>query len=133
MRNQNLVAGSDTHREALAILVKGTGANSEDLGLVLLLDAALRKEDAGGGLSLGLDALDQDAVQEGSEVLDVAEERLLTQGLVCRRGKERPLSARLGGKKPSGGRRYRQTQLETELESRCFRPCVDDHRENIPL
>lgn len=77
--NQNLVAVSDTHGEALAILVHGTRANSEDLGLVLLLDAALREEDAGGGLGLGLDALDQDAVQERSETLDVAEDRLLRQ------------------------------------------------------
>jgi hypothetical protein len=79
LRNQNFVAGADTHGEALAILVKGTGANGEDLGLVLLLDAALREEDAGGGLGLGLDSLDQDAVQEGSEALDVAEDRLLKQ------------------------------------------------------
>lgn len=78
LRNQNLVTISDTHRKALAILIKSTGANSEDLGLVLLLDAALREEDAGGCLGLGLDALDKDAVQEGSEALDVAEDRLLT-------------------------------------------------------
>ena len=77
LRNQDLVTGSDTHGEALAILVEGTRADGEDLGLVLLLDAALREKDAGGGLGLGLDALDQDTVQERSEVLDVAEDRLL--------------------------------------------------------
>jgi hypothetical protein len=74
--NEDLVTGSDTHGETLAVLVEETGANSEDLGLVLLLDGGLGEEDAGGGLGLGLDALDQDAVQEGGEGLDVAEDRL---------------------------------------------------------
>jgi hypothetical protein len=60
----------------LAVAVDGTGTNSENLSLVLFLDAALGEEDARGGLGFGLDALDEDAVQEGSEVLDVAEERL---------------------------------------------------------
>jgi len=82
LRNQNLVTGGNAHGEALAILVKGTGTNGENLGLVLLLNAALREEDAGGGLGLGLDALDQNAVQKGSEVLDVAEDRLLRKELV---------------------------------------------------
>ena len=76
-RDEDLVTGGDAHGEALAVLVKGTGANSEDLSLVLLLDTALREEDAGGSLSLGLDALDQDAVEEGSKALDVAKDRLL--------------------------------------------------------
>jgi hypothetical protein len=75
--DQNLVTGSDAHGKALAILVEGTGADGEDLGLVLLLDTALREEDTGGSLGLGLDALDQDAVQEGGERLDVTEDRLL--------------------------------------------------------
>lgn len=79
LRNQNLVTGVDTHGKALAIPVKGTGANGENLSLVLLLDAALGEEDAGGGLGLRLDALDQNAVQEGGEALDVAEDRLLGQ------------------------------------------------------
>ena len=77
LRDQDTVAGGDAHGEALAVLVEDTGANSEDLGLVLLLDAALGQEDTGGSLGLGLDALDQDAVQEGSKVLDVTEERLI--------------------------------------------------------
>lgn len=77
LRNQNLVAGRDAHGDAVAILGQETGANSQDLSLVLLLDTALGEEDAGGGLGLGLDALDQDAVEEGSKALDVAEDRLL--------------------------------------------------------
>lgn len=75
--DEDLVTGGDAHGEALAVLVEGTGANGEDLSLVLLLDTALREEDAGGSLGLGLDALDQDAVEEGSKALDVAQDRLL--------------------------------------------------------
>lgn len=74
--DQDTVTGSDTHGESLAVAVKETGANGKDLSLILLFDAALGEEDTRGGLGLGLDALDQDAVHEGSEVLDVAEERL---------------------------------------------------------
>lgn len=79
LRDQDTVTGSNAHGEALAVLVEDTGSNSEDLGLVLLLDAALGEEDTGGGLGLGLDTLDQDAVEEGSKALDVAEERLIKQ------------------------------------------------------
>lgn len=71
-----MVTNGNTHGQTLTISLEGTGANGKDLGLVLLLDAALGQEDTGGSLGLGLDALDQDAVQEGSEVLDVTEERL---------------------------------------------------------
>lgn len=80
--DEDLVTGGDTHGETLAILVEKTGANSEDLGLVLLLDGSLGEEDTGSGLGLGLDALDQDAVQEGGKGLDVAEDRLETRVLV---------------------------------------------------
>lgn len=71
-----MVTLSDAHGDLGAITVNGTRANSENLGNVLLLDAALREEDARGGLGLGLDTLDQDAVEEGGEVLDVTEDRL---------------------------------------------------------
>jgi hypothetical protein len=74
--DEDLVTGRDTHGETLAVTVEKTGANSEDLSLVLLLNSSLGEEDTGGSLGLGLDALDQDAVQEGSEGLDVAEDRL---------------------------------------------------------
>ena len=74
--DQDLVAIGNAHGKTLAILVEGTGADGENLGLVLLLDTALREEDTRGSLGLGLDALDQDAVQEGSEGLDVTEDRL---------------------------------------------------------
>ena len=45
-------------------------SNSEDLGLVELLDAGLGQEDAAGSLGLGLDALDEDTVKEGSKSSD---------------------------------------------------------------
>lgn len=83
LRNKNLVTSADTHGDAVAILGQEARANSEDLGLVLLLDTALGQEDARGGLGLGLDALDQDAVQERSKALDVAEDRLLRPESVC--------------------------------------------------
>lgn len=83
LRNQNLVTSADTHGDAVSILGQEARANSEDLGLVLLLDAALGQEDARGGLGLGLDALDEDTVQEGSKALDVAEGRLLRPESVC--------------------------------------------------
>lgn len=71
-----MVTDSNAARNILAIPVKETRTNSENLGDILLLDAALREEDARGGLGLGLDTLDQDAVEEGGEVLDVTEDRL---------------------------------------------------------
>lgn len=84
--DEDLVTSGDAHGETIAILVEETGANSENMGLILLLDGSLREEDTGGSLGLGLDALDQDAVQEGGEGLDVAEDRLKDDMLVhCRR------------------------------------------------
>lgn len=69
-RDQDSVAGLHTHGQPLAILVQTARANSQNLGLVQLLDTRLGQEDAGGGLGLCLDAVDQDTVQEGYERLD---------------------------------------------------------------
>lgn len=74
--NQHSVANSNAHGDALAITVQTTGSNSEDLGLVELLDAGLGQEDAASCLGLGLDALDKHTVQEGSESTDGADGRL---------------------------------------------------------
>lgn len=74
--DEDLVTGIDTHGETLALTVNETRADGEDLSFVLLLDGSLGEEDTGGSLGLGLDALDQDAVQQGGEGLDVAEDRL---------------------------------------------------------
>lgn len=74
-----MVTLSDAHGDLGAITVNGTRANSENLGNVLLLDTALREEDTRGGLGLGLDALDQDTVEKGSEALDVTKDRLYSK------------------------------------------------------
>jgi len=77
LRNQDLVAGLDAERNALAVLVVEAGADGEDLALVELLDGAVGEEDARGGLGLGLHALHEDAVEERCEGLDVLEEGLV--------------------------------------------------------
>lgn len=74
-----MVTRSDANGDLVAIDVNGTGANSENLGNVLLLDAALGEEDTRGSLGLGLDALDQDTVEERGKVLDVTEDRLYSK------------------------------------------------------
>lgn len=76
LRNQNLIASLHARSNALAILIEGTGANSQNLGLVGVLDGRLGEEDATSGLGLGLYALDEDAVQEGGDGADGLEERL---------------------------------------------------------
>lgn len=78
-----MVTLSNAHGDLGAIAVNGTRANSQNLGDVLLLDAALREEDTRGGLGLGLDALDQDTVEKGSEALDVTEDRLYSKAVLC--------------------------------------------------
>jgi hypothetical protein len=74
--DQDLVAGLHADGNALALLVVRAGADSQDLGLVQLLDGSLGQEDAGGGLSLGLEALHQDAVEERGKGADGLEGRL---------------------------------------------------------
>ena len=78
--DQDAVTLLDAHGQAVALLVEGTGADGEDLGLVELLDARLGQEDAAGGLGLGLDALDQDAVEERGEGADGANRSGLCPG-----------------------------------------------------
>lgn len=70
LRDQDLVAGLYAGGNALSILVEGTGADGEDLCFVELLDGRLGEEDAGCGLGFGLDALDEDAVEERRNALD---------------------------------------------------------------
>ena len=78
--DEHAIASRDAHGRALAVLVKVAGANGQHLGLVELLDARLGEEDAAGRLGLGLDALDQDAVQQRHERADRAEGGGLQQG-----------------------------------------------------
>ena len=71
--NQHAVANDHAHGQAVALLVESTGSDSQDLGLVELLDARLGQEDAAGSLGIGLDALDEDAIQQRSEGADGAD------------------------------------------------------------
>ena len=70
LRNQDLVTGSNTGSDPLALLVQGAGADGEHLGLIKFLDSTVRKEDSGCGLGLGLDALDEDAVEKRGDAAD---------------------------------------------------------------
>jgi hypothetical protein len=70
LRNQDLVAFLHAHGHSLSILVKPAGADSQDFGLVEFLHRAFGEEDATGGAALGLDSLNQDAVQERDEGAD---------------------------------------------------------------
>jgi hypothetical protein len=76
LRDQNLVTGLDADGNAVAGLVECARADGEDLGLVQLLDGGLGQEDAACGLGLGLEALDEHAVEERGEGADGLEGRL---------------------------------------------------------
>lgn len=73
LRNQNAVAGLHRNLHPLALFIESTWAHGEDLGLRQLLDGRLGEEDSRGSLDIGLDTLDEDAVEEGREGLDGAE------------------------------------------------------------
>jgi hypothetical protein len=70
LRNHNLVTGLHTRCYPLAVPVESTWPYCKDLCLVELLHGGLGEEDAGRGLGLGLEALDQDAVEERGDGLD---------------------------------------------------------------
>ena len=74
--DEDPVTGDDAHGDALAVAVEGARTDGENLGLVEVLDGGLGEEDARGSLGLGLDALDEHAVEEGDEGADGAEGRL---------------------------------------------------------
>lgn len=70
LRNQDLVTRLYAWGDPLAILVNCSRSNSENLGFIQLLHRSLGKEDTGCGLGLGLDALNEDAVEERSNGTD---------------------------------------------------------------
>jgi hypothetical protein len=72
LRNQNPVANLNAGLDNLALTVKSTRSNSKNLGLRKLLNGVLRKIDARGSLSLGLDALDENAVEKRLKSLNGA-------------------------------------------------------------
>lgn len=82
--NQDLVTSLHAHCYSLSILVDTTWSNSQNLGLVQLLDRALWKEDTAGGLGLGLDSLDQNTVEKRSEGLDGLDRDVGLEGFLAR-------------------------------------------------
>lgn len=70
LRNQHPISRLDAHSYTLPFPVQRTGSDSQHSALIEFLHARLGQEDAAGGLGLGLDPLDQHAVQEGDEGLD---------------------------------------------------------------
>ena len=69
LRDQDLVAGLHAGGDALSVLVEGAGAGN-DLCFVKVLDGCLGEENAGCGLGFRLDALHEDAVEEGRNAAD---------------------------------------------------------------
>lgn len=74
--DQNGVALSTVGLDLDAVVVGETRANSQDLGLIQLLNVLLGNVNAGGGLRSGLEALDKHAVKERNDRLGGLEERL---------------------------------------------------------
>lgn len=71
---KNLVTGLDRGGDDFAVLVGSTGASSDDASFGKGRGSGGgRKEDTSGGLGLGLEALDEDAVEERDDRLDRAD------------------------------------------------------------
>lgn len=75
LRDQDLVAHSHARCDSLSIAVEGAGTHGNDFGFVELFDCGFGEEDAGCGFGFGLDALDEDAVEEGSNGADGSDGR----------------------------------------------------------
>jgi hypothetical protein len=70
LRNQHLVAGLYADGYPLSLPVVCAGAHSDDFRFVEFLDGGFGEEDAGCGFGFGLEALDEDAVEEGGDAAD---------------------------------------------------------------
>src|SRR5262245_58402746 len=68
LAEQDLVALLDLERRDLAVVVHLAGAHRDHESLLGLLLGGVGDDDAALGLGLGLEALDQDAVVQGSEL-----------------------------------------------------------------
>src|SRR5215510_8482596 len=66
-REQDAVALLDRELGALAVVQHAAVADGDDLAFLGLLLGGVGQEDAAGGLLFGLDALQQDAVAEGTD------------------------------------------------------------------
>ena len=67
LAEQHALADLEVDRDQLAGLVAATGADGDDLALRGLLFGGVGNDDAAGGLFLGIDALDDDAVVKRAE------------------------------------------------------------------
>lgn len=73
-RQEDLVTGLDRGRDDLAVLIGGTGASGDDASLGKRGGSGGRgDEETGRGLCLGLEALYENAVEEGDDRLDGAD------------------------------------------------------------
>lgn len=72
LRDQHTIPFRHAHGYPFAIFVERTGTHGEDFCFIEFLDGGFREEDAAGGLRLGFDALDEDAVEEGDQGSDGA-------------------------------------------------------------
>src|SRR6478672_7786186 len=68
LAEQDDVADLEVERDELAAFVTAAWADSDDLALARLLFDGVRNNDAAGGLFLGIDALDDDAVVKRAEL-----------------------------------------------------------------
>jgi len=64
---QNAVADLDVDRDELTALVAAPGSNDSNCALLRLLLGGIRNDYAAGGLCLGIDSLDDNAVVKRSE------------------------------------------------------------------
>src|SRR6266436_3261643 len=64
---QDAVADLEVDRDELAALVAAAGSNGDDLALLRLLLGGVGNDDATSGLRLGVDSLDDNAVEKRSE------------------------------------------------------------------
>src|SRR5437870_11966218 len=64
---QDLVAGLDVQRRDLAVVGAGAGANGDDFAFLRLFLRRIGNDDPAGGLCLGLDSADEDAVMKRPE------------------------------------------------------------------
>src|SRR5262249_55011875 len=67
LAEQDAVAGLDVEGDELAGFVAGAGANGHDLAFLRLLLGGVGDDDAAGGLVLGLDPANDNAVMQGTE------------------------------------------------------------------
>src|SRR5690349_14872331 len=67
LAEQDLVAGLDVERRDLALVVLGAAADGDDFAFLRLFLGGVGNDDPAGGLLVGLDSADEDAVMKRPE------------------------------------------------------------------